>query len=205
MTITCTQLDDLLFDGSELAMQTAARHAAECASCAERLEEWNDISGTARSMQTTWTNDLLWPRIERALRAEKSAPQRGWMRVAAAILVVVSLAATMMYALRVQTHDAAFDQDILRLSALDDVERAEEAHVKAIKRLEKLAGPKLEDQSTPLMANYKEKLMLLDDAIAECQANIDGNRQNAHLREQLLAMYSDKQQTLQDIVREDNP
>jgi hypothetical protein len=207
MNITCTQLDDLLFDGSELAMQTAARHAADCASCAERLEEWNDISGTARSMQTTWTNDMLWPRIERSLRAEKnkSAPRRAWMRVAAAILVVVSLGATMMYALRVQTHDAAFDQDILRLSALDEVERAEAAHVKAINRLEKLAGPKLEDQATPLMANYKEKLMLLDDAIAECQANIEGNQQNAHLREQLLAMYSDKQQTLQDIVREDNP
>jgi hypothetical protein len=46
--------------------------------------------------------------------------------------------------------------------------------------------------------------MLLDDAIAECRANIDQNRQNAHLRKQLLAMYTDKQQTLQDVLREDN-
>ena len=205
-TITCTQLDDLLFDGSELAMQTAARHAAECEACAERLADWNDISGTAGSMQTTWTNETLWPRIERALRAEtKARPQRVWMRVAAAVLVVVSLAATMMYALRVQTRDAAFDQDILRLSAMDEVERAERAHVDAIRRLEKVAEAKLEDEPTPLMISYKEKLMLLDDAIAECQANIDRNRQNAHLREQLLAMYTEKQQTLKDVVREDNP
>lgn len=205
-TITCTQLDDLLFDGSELAMQTAARHAAECEACAERLAEWNDISGTARSMQTTWTNETLWPRIERALRAEtRSRPQRAWMRVAAAVFVVVSLAATMMYALRVQTRDAAFDENIIRLSAMDEVERAEQAHVDAIRRLEKVAAPKLEDEPTPLMISYKEKLMLLDDAIAECQANIDRNRQNAHLREQLLAMYSEKQQTLKDVVREDNP
>ena len=43
----------------------------------------------------------------------------------------------------------------------------------------------------------------LDDAIAECQSNIDRNRQNAHLRKQLLAMYSEKQQTLEDVLRED--
>ncbi len=46
--------------------------------------------------------------------------------------------------------------------------------------------------------------MLLDEAIAECQSNIDQNRQNAHLRKQLLSMYSDKQQTLQDVLREDS-
>ena len=54
------------------------------------------------------------------------------------------------------------------------------------------------------MVSYKEKLMLLDDAIAECEANIDNNRQNAHLRKQLLAMYSEKQQTLEDVLREDS-
>ena len=46
--------------------------------------------------------------------------------------------------------------------------------------------------------------MLLDDAIAECQAGIDQNRNNAHLRKQLLAVYSEKQRTLQDVLREDN-
>ncbi|HVX30931.1 MAG TPA: hypothetical protein VHA53_10665, partial [Nitrolancea sp.] len=55
---------------------------------------------------------------------------------------------------------------------------------------------------TPLMVSYKEKLMLLDDAIAECQQNIDNNRQNAQVRKQLLAMYSEKQRTLQDVLRE---
>jgi hypothetical protein len=54
------------------------------------------------------------------------------------------------------------------------------------------------------MISYKEKLMLLDDAIAECEANIAQNRQNAHLRKQLLAMYSEKQQTLMDVLREDS-
>jgi hypothetical protein len=46
--------------------------------------------------------------------------------------------------------------------------------------------------------------MLLDDAIAECQANIDRNRENAHLRKQLLAIYSEKQRTLREVLREGN-
>ena len=54
------------------------------------------------------------------------------------------------------------------------------------------------------MVSYREKLMLLDDAIKECQTNIERNRQNAHLRRQLLAIYSEKQRTLQDVLREDN-
>ena len=54
------------------------------------------------------------------------------------------------------------------------------------------------------MVSYKEKLVLLDDAIAECQTNIEHNRKNAHLRGQLLAIYGEKQRTLQDVLREDS-
>ena len=155
-------------------------------------------------MQSTWQSDVLWPRIERALRAEKKrSPMRRLWQVAAAVLITVGLGGTLFYAMRVQSHDAAFDETILRVTALDEVERAEYAHVAAIDRLEGLAEARLDEPGTPLMVAYKEKLMLLDDAIDECQANIDRNRQNAHLRRQLLAMYSEKQQTLQDVMRED--
>ena len=202
MTINCSQIDDLLFDGSPLAMQTAARHAETCPSCAETLAAWNDLSATARSMRTTWENEMLWPRIERALRAERKRAPRLW-QFAAAILITIGLGSTMFYAMRMQTRDAAFDETILRISALDEVERAEKAHVAAIDALEDVAEARLEDPKTPLMIAYKEKLMLLDDAIEECQSNIDRNRQNAHLRRQLLAMYTEKQQTLQDVLREE--
>lgn len=205
MTITCNHLDDLLFDGSPLAMETAARHAETCAACAERLAEWNEISTTAQSMQHHWDNDLLWPRIERALREERRrSPLTRLWQIAAAVLVIAALGGTMFYALRVQTHDASFDRDILRISALDEVERAERTHVAAIARLERVADAKLESSESPVMVSYKEKLMLLDDAIAECQSNIERNRQNAHLRTQLLAMYSEKQRTLEDVLQEES-
>jgi len=204
MTITCTQLDDLLFDGSPIAMETAARHAAECDACAQKLAEWNEIGDTAKSLHETWQNDLLWLRIERSLREEKKRrPVTRIWQYAAAILLTIGLGGTMWFALREQNAEANFDARILRVDAMDEVERAERAHEQAIARLQRQADPKLEQSESPLMVSYKEKLMLLDDAIAECQSNIDSNRQNAHLRTQLLAMYSDKQQTLEDVLRED--
>jgi hypothetical protein len=204
MTVTCETLDDLLFDASPEAMRAAEEHAAQCPACAEKLEAWNEISATAKSMKNTWHSDLLWPRIERALREEKRrSPVRGLWRVAAAAVLTVGLAGTVWFGVREQVREANFDKKILQISAMDEVEKAERAHAEAIAKLEKLAEAKLEDSEAPLMVSYKEKLMLLDDAIADCQANIDRNRQNAHLREQLQAMYSEKQQTLRDVLRED--
>jgi hypothetical protein len=204
MTILCAQLDDLLFDASPLAMETAARHAEGCPACAEKLSEWNALSETAAGLKEPWDSDVLWPRIERALAAEKRTSSRWLWQVAAAVLLTVVLAGTFAYSLRMQARTAAFDEEILRVGALDDVEAAEQTHRAAIQRLEKLTASKLETADSPLMVSYKEKLLLLDDAIAECQTTIDQNRQNAHLREQLLSMYSEKQRTLQDVLREDD-
>jgi hypothetical protein len=204
MTTKCEQLDDLLFDGSALAMETAARHAAECAACAETLAAWNEISDTASSMRATWPTDMLWPRIERALRQEKKRSMPRWIwRAAAMLLITVGLGATVFYIVRESAHEAEYNTKLIQSAALDDVERAERAHIDAIANLEKLAESRLDDAEAPVMIAYKEKLMLLDDAIAECEANIDTNRQNAHLRKQLLAMYTEKQQTLGDVLRED--
>lgn len=204
MNIDCSHLDDLLFDATPLSMRTAEEHAAKCASCAEKLEAWNDISATAKSMQTTWQNDLLWPRIERSLREEKRrSPLRGLSRIAAVALLTIGLGSTLWFTMREQVREAKFSEKIIRNSAIDEVDEAEQVHVRAIAKLQKLADAKLESSDAPLMVSYKEKLMLLDEAIAECQVNIDRNRQNAHLRGQLLAMYSEKQQTLKDVLRED--
>ena len=199
MTIKCTDIDHLLMEGDELALATAAKHAEECAACAGKLADWNEISATARGMRASWDNDMLWPRVERAIARER---RRGWTQlwqVAAALAIFAGLAGAIWYTASVRNFDAA----ILRASAVDEVEQAERQHVAAIDRLETLAEPKLETPETPLMVSYKEKLMLLDDAIAECQTGIERNRNNAHLRKQLLAIYSEKQRTLQDVLREE--
>jgi len=199
MTIKCSDIDNLLLEADALALAAAVEHARTCAACAATLAAWNDISATARGMRASWHNDMLWPRIERAVRRER---RRGWtqlLQVAAALAIFVGIAAVTWSAIRVRQ----FDNAILRASALDEVEKAEQQHVVAIDHLEKLAEPKLDTPATPLMVSYKEKLMLLDDAIAECQTQIQRNRNNAHLRRQLLAIYSEKQRTLQDVLREE--
>jgi hypothetical protein len=202
MTITCERIDDLLYEGDAESLALAETHAAQCRSCREKLDAWNDVSVTAKSMHVTWQNDMLWPRIQRSLY-DRRPRLSSVLRVAAAIVVTIGLSASVFYAMRVRTaHDKAFDQAILRATALDEVERAEKAHVDAINKLETLAAPKLDEPQTPILVSYKEKLMLLDDAIAECQTNIDRNRHNAQVRKQLLAMYSEKQKTLQDVLRE---
>jgi len=50
------------------------------------------------------------------------------------------------------------------------------------------------------MLNYKEKLQLLDSAIADLKSSIDLNRYNTHLRKELIAMYQEKQRTLQSLM-----
>ncbi|MBV8547228.1 MAG: hypothetical protein JO093_10820 [Acidobacteria bacterium] len=203
MTITCEQLDDLLLEGDHFSLEAAARHAQSCEACMQKLADWNEISSTARDLHATWDNDLLWPRIERAIRNERRNTRTRVWQIAAAILLLAAMAATAWIAQR-RMHAADFDRDILKVSAVDEVERAEKAHISAINHLETLASAKLDQPSTPLMVSYKEKLMMLDDAIAECQTAIDKNRQNAYLRTQLLTMYSEKQRTLQDVLREEN-
>ncbi len=198
-----SHIDELLAEGDGVSMQAAALHASECAECAEALAEWNDLSSTARSLHTTWNSDLLWPRIERAIRNERRAGASRWLQIAAAVVLMIGIGVAAGFALRARQEQRAFDAAILREKAVHDVETAEQAHVAAIAQLEKLAEPKLEEAASPLMVSYKEKLVLLDDAIAECQTNIQRNRQNAHLRGQLLAIYGEKQQTLHDVLREE--
>jgi hypothetical protein len=201
----CEEFDALLLEGDEPSMAAAARHAHDCAACGERLDDWNDLSATAKSLHATWRNDVLWPRIDRALNVGRASarPSARFWQIAAAAVLTIGIGGGTWYAVHERTEQRAFDRVILRDQALQKVDEAERAHVAAINQLEKVATPKLDDPATPLLVSYKEKLMLLDDAIAECETVIQQNRNNAHLRKQLLAMYSEKQRTLQDVLREE--
>lgn len=203
MNITCERMDDLLFEGDAASLAVAAQHAAACEDCRVQLEAWTELSLLAPALHEEWQSDMLLPRVKRAL-AEDKPRRRAWLNVAAAITFTVALASSVFYVVNMRSHEEAFDRSILRMSAVDEVERAEKSHVAAIRQLEKVAAPKLDAAEDPLMLSYKEKLLLLDDAIAECRTNIERNQQNAHLRKQLLAMYTDKQQTLREVVQEAN-
>lgn len=94
----------------------------------------------------------------------------------------------------------AMQDPLLKTKALDDVEKAQTAYVQAIDKLAADAKPQLDKPETPLMANYREKLQVLDSAIDDLRAQAGQNPSNAHLRYQLLAMYQEKQKTLEDVL-----
>ena len=92
------------------------------------------------------------------------------------------------------------DQSLLRSKALREVESAETAYTRAIDTLAAQASPQLDSPATPLLANYHEKLLLLDTAIADLRTQVGLNPSNAQLRRQLLAMYQEKQHTLEEVL-----
>src|SRR5258708_35849792 len=100
MTINSNQLDDLLLEGDRFSLEIAARHAQSCDACMQKLADWNEISVTARDLHASWNSDLLWPRIERAIKAERRGTRTRLWQIAAAVLLLAPLGATVWIASR---------------------------------------------------------------------------------------------------------
>jgi hypothetical protein len=216
MNVTCKDRDRIFEDGTESEWAALESHAASCASCAEELRAWKSLSLAAAELREYTESPALWPRIHQAL-AEQAADMRerrerwswrsllanlslSWQTAAAAAFVVV-LMVSAGWLLR--TNKPPIQQgSLLRSKALTEVEHAESAYVQAIDKLAADAKPQLENPATPLMANYREKLLVLDSAIDDLRAQTGQNPSNAHLRYQLLAMYQEKQRTLEEILEE---
>jgi len=215
MNITCNDRERILLDGSPEEWAALEQHAGACAVCAQELRDWKRLSAAAEEMRDYQESPALWARIETSLRYQQAAPAPGarfwssldfWRHAATAWqsalvgAMVVALAVSSAY---LYTHRGGSPTDpgnrLLKTSALAEVERTEREYMSAIDKLATDAGPQL-GVDTPLMAGYREKLMVLDSAIADLRAQAGENPSNAHLRKQLLAMYQEKQQTLQDVL-----
>ncbi|MGE5277305.1 MAG: hypothetical protein ACM3SU_09955 [Acidobacteriota bacterium] len=193
-------------------------HAAGCAECRARIALWRQIEEAAPALRKAWASPGLFPRIAGAIGGASSAspsaepavpaPHASLWRflpaAAAAALVVVS-----MVGLRVFRDSGGREplgrgsnrDPLLTEQALSEVESAEAVYLASIERLSRLARPRLEDSTSALAAGYREKLLLLDSEIAEMRGEIESNRFNTHLRKELLAMYREKQRTLQDLMK----
>jgi anti-sigma factor RsiW len=216
VTATCTDLEAALRgDDPELAA-AFARHAEGCPACGEELALWNEISAAAPSLRKEWPSPGLEARIRERLALERRARPRiapaAWLSLAAAACLLVALLArpflhppsTPSGAAAIPT--PAIDETAERLlteRALAEVEKAEGAYVQSIDALAKVAEKHLEEARSPILVNYREKLLVLDSAIDDCRVQIERNRFNAHLRLELLSIYREKQRTLQALLKED--
>jgi hypothetical protein len=216
MNVTCNDRDRIFENGTDADWAALEVHAANCANCAEELQAWKSLSLAAQELQDYRPSPNLWPRIERALaeqtvRDEQKAKRSwfsflpdislGWQTtMAGAFVLILTFSVAWVYVTRPPHGGDTADNSLLKSGALKEVESAESAYEKAIDKLAAEAKPQLETPATPLLANYHEKLLVLDSAIADLRAQAGLNPSNAQLRYQLLAMYQEKQRTLQEVL-----
>jgi hypothetical protein len=214
MNITCKDRERIFDDGTAAEWAALEGHAETCASCAEELRAWKSLSVAAAEIRDYSESPALWPRIHQALAEQGVAIQQqrerwSWRslftdlsvswRTAAATALVVALMVSAGWLLR-PNKPSVQQGSLLKSKALVEVEHAESAYVQAIDKLAIEAKPQIDNPATPLMADYREKLLVLDSAIDDLRAQTGQNASNAHLRYELLAMYQEKQRTLEEIL-----
>jgi hypothetical protein len=216
MNVTCNDRDRIFEDGTSTEWAALETHAANCKLCAEELRAWKSLSVAAQEMRYYTETPQLWSRIERSLAQEAAAKTEhakrnrwftflpsislGWQTaLAGASLLILTVSANWIILHRPE-HSDVHDQSLLRSKALKDVESAETTYMQAIEKLAAEAKPQLDTPATPLLANYHEKLVVLDSAIADLRAQAGLNPSNAQLRYELLAMYQQKEQTLKEVL-----
>ena len=218
--LQCKDLERVLRAQDPELDKAFERHASHCSNCERELRLWNEISSMAHDLRKAWESPELWPKIQQALAAEAqaaSAPVRGWsfsglwprsarwalVPAAASLLALMILGAWLMIRHPVETMSPEAHRRLLTEQAVREVEKSEEAYIAAIQKLSALAGPKVDSPKTPLLAAYHEKLLVLDAAIDECRAQVERNPANPQLRQELVAMYREKRDTLQLVIREE--
>lgn len=216
MKFECGDLERAL-EISDL-MPEAREHLKHCANCRREYRLWNEITNTARQLHEEWDTPALWPKIQSALEQEPSpwevpAWKKHWKvwSIAAGVVIGAGLLLLPRLEKNAQTPDTSnvagisktADRDFLTEQALQEVQRTEAAYRQSIDKLSELAEPKLADRASPVAANYKEKLLLLDSAISDTRANLTHNRFNVRLQTELADLYREKQQTLQELLTRD--
>lgn len=224
--VRCSDRDRIFEDGSPAEWASLEAHAAACSACAEEVRAWHSLSMAAAELRDYSASPESWPRIQRSLveqaTRQESKSRRFWnwdsvrrslalnwqaaLAGAMVLLLVASAGLFRLYESKTTNNSGTATKstrqsgDLLRNNALADVERTQSAYMQAIDKLAAEAKPQLDKSETPLLANYREKLQVLDSAIDDLRAQAGQNASNAHLRYQLLAMYQEKQRTLEEVL-----
>ena len=216
MNAACPDRERALRGDDPALTEAWRRHAETCADCAAERAFWDDLHTAAPSLRKDWPSPALRGRILHGLEEEARRPRLpswSWLPLAAAACLLLALLARPFLPSpspspaataegRLPTIDAAQER-LLTEQALAEVEQAEAAYVRSIEALSRVAEPHLRHAHSALLDNYREKLLLLDTAIATCRTQVEQNRFNAHLRLELLSIYQEKQRTLQSLLKED--
>lgn len=206
MTFHCDELDRALGSDDAALLAAARAHAERCASCRDEMRLADELTAAARTLHREWDSPQLWPAIAATLTAGRHTIA-SWQVLAAAAVLVLAVAASLV-SIRERFFaspppDARPAGRLLSDEALAEVERAEAQYIGAIEALARKAAPALDASPSPVLANLRERLLVIDAAIADCRAEIERNRFNAHLRRHLLSIYQEKRRTLEEILEQE--
>jgi len=175
-----------------------------------------ELTEAARSLHREWDSPQLWPDIAQEIQAIERAERRArvirhtWLGLAAAAAIILAVSASLVVdrdrSTRVPRSSAPVvgtNPRLLSDDALSAVERAEAEYVAAIETLARKADAQAQASGSPVLAHLRERLLVIDTAIADCREEIERNRFNAHLRRQLLSMYQEKRRTLEQILEQE--
>jgi hypothetical protein len=209
MSVDCREFETLLREGVTEFPSSVSAHLRDCSACAEEWRAWQEIAEAALALRKEWESPDLWPRIRQSLEGEKRERWRGWhdgwlqwRAVAAAVILVLSGLGGWMILRPSQPPSVEEERRLLTERALGEIERSEAAYLKSIDKLSQLATPKVQHPESAILASYREKLMLIDSAIGELRNQVERNRFNAHLRQELLLIYQEKQDTLEEVLKD---
>ena len=219
MSGECRQFEKALARGPE-AVEALEVHAASCGECGsgcvcgrksrKRLRR-SRRSGRARICpRGSPARSRPGRRKPGKPPRRRAAPRRrlAWIpAAAAAALFVLSMIGLSVFkpgesARDPLTRPSYGKEPLLGDETLKEVETAEANYLASIAKLSQLAQARMANPDSPVMASYREKLQLLDSAIADLRAQLEGNRFNTHLRKELMAMYQEKKRTLEQVVKE---
>ncbi len=215
MNVNCMDREQIFMDGTAEEWAALDLHATTCTECAEELRAWKALGSAAGELRDYRENPALWSRIEASLIAQGGEKQARWWEsllfwrhvplgwqpvLAGAMVLVMALTGGYLFQYRDGGTEQAANGKFLKDHKLAELERTEREYRRAIDQLATAAKPQLEANSSPLLASYQEKLLVLDSAIDELRREAGQNPSNAHLRYQLLAMYQAKEATLLEIL-----
>ncbi len=204
-------------------MPEAREHLKTCAACRREYRLWSDISTTARELHEEWESPALWPNVRAAIMAGQQAQRKGnrfkmriWGVAASLAAAAVVVAAVMLVkpamnrtapgtagAPAATASKVTGDATFLTENALAEVEKNESAYRKSIDRLAALAQPEIAKAANEMTVNYRERLLLLDSAIAETRASLEQNRYSVELQKELADLYHQKQKALEELLARD--
>jgi hypothetical protein len=225
MNVSCKDRERILKEQEPAELAALNKHAEECADCRVELELWAAMSVASPLMRKSWESPELWPRIQQVLAEQAQEMQHkqttsafahiweAWIAnwkpaLAGAALVALTVFGLLKISVKEPLQPPMAVEEpgdatrkLMTEQAVKEIEAREAEYLKSIEKLSEIAGPQVEQPKTALMASYREKLIVLDEAISELRANIERNRFNAYLRRELVSLYQEKQKTLQEIAQ----